>query len=160
VYDIAKELGIETAEALAKLKDLGEYVKSGSSTIAPPVANKLRAAYPNAKPKAEEPKVEKPTKAKAAKPETAEPVVEEKPEVSAKPVDPTATPEAKPETPATPAAKPPNIASVANFSYANVVSPFSGFSNLRTKRYVVDHVKNPIYVSYISLFQPGFALKD
>ena len=106
VYDIAKELGIETAEALAKLKDLGEYVKSGSSTIAPPVANKLRAAYPNAKPKAEEPKVEKPTKAKAAKAETAEPVVEEQPEVSAKPVDPTATPEAKPETPATPAATP------------------------------------------------------
>ena len=106
VYDIAKELGIETAEALAKLKDLGEYVKSGSSTIAPPVANKLRAAYPNAKPKAEEPKVEKPTKAKAAKAETAEPVVEDKPEVSAKPVDPTATPEAKPESAATPAATP------------------------------------------------------
>ena len=106
VYDIAKELGIETAEALAKLKDLGEYVKSGSSTIAPPVANKLRAAYPNAKPKAEEPKVEKPTEAKAAKTETAEPVVEEKPEVSGKPVDPTATPEAKPESAATPAATP------------------------------------------------------
>ena len=106
VYDIAKELGIETAEALAKLKDLGEYVKSGSSTIAPPVANKLRAAYPNAKPKAEEPKAEKPTKAKAAKAETAEPVAEDKPEVSAKPVDPTANPEAKPESAATPAATP------------------------------------------------------
>ena len=56
VYDIAKELGIDTNEALAKLKDLGEYVKSGSSTIAPPVAKKLRDAFPNAKPKAEEPK--------------------------------------------------------------------------------------------------------
>ncbi len=106
VYDIAKELGIETAEALAKLKELGEYVKSGSSTIAPPVANKLRAAYPNANPKAEEPKAEKPTKAKAAKAETTEPVAEDKPEVSAKPVDPTAIPEAKPETPASPAATP------------------------------------------------------
>ena len=106
VYDIAKELGIETAEALAKLKELGEYVKSGSSTIAPPVANKLRAAYPNANPKAEEPKAEKPTKAKAAKAETTEPVAEDKPEVSAKPVDPTVTPEAKPETPASPAATP------------------------------------------------------
>ena len=79
VYDIAKELGIETAEALAKLKDLGEYVKSGSSTIAPPVANKLRAAYPNAKPKEEAPKVEKPTaKAKATKAEA--PVEEAKTE--------------------------------------------------------------------------------
>jgi len=79
VYDIAKELGIETAEALAKLKELGEYVKSGSSTIAPPVANKLRAAYPNAKPKEEAPKVEKPSaKAKAAKAEA--PVEEAKAE--------------------------------------------------------------------------------
>jgi len=67
VYDIAKELGIETAEALAKLSELGEYVKSGSSTIAPPVANKLRAAFPNAKPKEEAPKETKATKAKATK---------------------------------------------------------------------------------------------
>ena len=83
VYDIAKELGIETAEALAKLNELGEYVKSGSSTIAPPVANKLRAAYPNAKPKEEAPKVEKApakaktTKAAAAKEETVEEAVVE-----------------------------------------------------------------------------------
>ena len=106
VYDIAKELGIETAEALAKLKDLGEYVKSGSSTIAPPVANKLRAAFPNAKPKEEAPKVEKPTKAKTAKAETTEAPAEEKPAVSAKPVDPTVTTETKPEAPAAPAATP------------------------------------------------------
>ncbi|MEI6591040.1 MAG: translation initiation factor IF-2 N-terminal domain-containing protein, partial [Actinomycetes bacterium] len=56
VYDLAKELGIDTNEALAKLKELGEYVKGGSSTVAPPVAKKLRDAYPNAKPKAEEKK--------------------------------------------------------------------------------------------------------
>ena len=101
VYDIAKELGIDTAEALAKLKDLGEYVKSGSSTIAPPVANKLRAAYPNAKPKEEAPKVEKPTKAKAAKAEVETPEVDAKPLVDAKPVAPAG--EAKPEVPAAPA---------------------------------------------------------
>ena len=53
VYDIAKELGIDTNEALAKLKELGEYVKGGSSTVTPPVAKKLREAYPNAKPKPE-----------------------------------------------------------------------------------------------------------
>ena len=63
VYDVAKELGIDTKVALAKLEELGEYVKSGSSTIAPPIAKKLRAAFPDAKPK-EEPK-------KAAKPKTA-----------------------------------------------------------------------------------------
>jgi len=95
VYDIAKELGIDTAEALAKLKELGEYVKSGSSTIAPPVANKLRSAYPNAKPKEEAPKVEKAAK---AKPVVAEP--EQAPVVAAKPVDPTTPVEVKPEVPA------------------------------------------------------------
>ena len=92
VYDIAKELGIETAEALAKLNELGEYVKSGSSTIAPPVANKLRAAYPNAKPKEEAPKVEKaPAKAKTTKAAAAkEETVEEAKPVDAAPVEPTA----------------------------------------------------------------------
>jgi len=46
VYDIAKELGIDSKVALAKLAELGEFVKSGSSTIAPPVAKKLRDAFP------------------------------------------------------------------------------------------------------------------
>ena len=85
VYDIAKELGIDTNEALAKLKELGEYVKGGSSTVTPPVAKKLREAYPNAKPKPE------PKKA-APKPAPEAPVAE--------------VPEA-PTTPAPPAAEAP-----------------------------------------------------
>ncbi len=44
VHEIASELGVDSKVALAKLKELGEYVKSPSSTIAPPVARKLRAA--------------------------------------------------------------------------------------------------------------------
>ena len=60
VYDVAKELGIDTKVALAKLEELGEYVKSGSSTIAPPIAKKLRAAFPDAKPAEETKKVTKP----------------------------------------------------------------------------------------------------
>ena len=60
VYDVAKELGIDTKVALAKLEELGEYVKSGSSTIAPPIAKKLRAAFPDAKPKEETKKATKP----------------------------------------------------------------------------------------------------
>jgi translation initiation factor IF-2 len=68
VYDIAKELGIETKVALAKLEELGEYVKGGSSTIAPPVAARLRAAFPKAK---AEPKAAKPA-AKPAKPAASE----------------------------------------------------------------------------------------
>ncbi len=78
VYDIAKELGIDTKVALAKLEELGEYVKGGSSTIAPPVAAKLRAAFPNA----EKPAPKKaPAKAKAKVAEEApkEAVVVEEP---------------------------------------------------------------------------------
>jgi translation initiation factor IF-2 len=98
VYDIAKELGIETAEALAKLNELGEYVKSGSSTIAPPVANKLRAAYPNAKPKEEAPKVEKaPAKPKATKAAAKTEATEEAPAAEAAPAEPAA-----PDTPSIP----------------------------------------------------------
>ena len=65
VYDIAKELGIDSKVALAKLAELGEFVKSGSSTIAPPVAKKLREAFPDAKPKEEAPKKAAPKKAAA-----------------------------------------------------------------------------------------------
>ena len=64
VYDIAKELGIDTKIALAKLEELGEYVKGGSSTIAPPVAAKLKAAFP---------KAEKAPKKETAKPAAAAP---------------------------------------------------------------------------------------
>ncbi len=91
VYDVAKELGIDTKVALAKLEELGEYVKSGSSTIAPPVAKKLRAAFPDAKPKEVVKKVAKPKAAAKTKDdapaaeettEAAEPVKEVKPKTS------------------------------------------------------------------------------
>ena len=91
VYDIAKELGIDSKDAVAKLAELGEFVKSGASTITPPVAKKLREAFPNAKP-VEAPK--KTTKAKvAADVETPEvPAVDTpKPGRAAKKPDATAT---------------------------------------------------------------------
>ena len=81
VYDVAKELGIDTKVALAKLEELGEYVKSGSSTIAPPIAKKLRAAFPDAKPAEEVKKVAKP-KAATKKTAAAAEVVAETPEPS------------------------------------------------------------------------------
>ena len=73
VYDVAKELGIDTKVALAKLEELGEYVKSGSSTIAPPIAKKLRAAFPDAKPKEEPKKTAKPKAAAKATTSASEP---------------------------------------------------------------------------------------
>ena len=44
VHEIAAELGIESKQALEKLKEMGEFVKGPSSSIEPPVARKLRAA--------------------------------------------------------------------------------------------------------------------
>ncbi|MEN9954892.1 MAG: hypothetical protein RLZZ41_556 [Actinomycetota bacterium] len=88
VYDVAKELGIDTKVALAKLEELGEYVKSGSSTIAPPVAKKLRAAFPDAKPKEVVKKVAKPkatAKSKDDATSTEEVAVVAEPEAEAKP---------------------------------------------------------------------------
>ena len=77
VYDIAKELGIETKAALAKLEELGEYVKGGSSTITPPVAARLKDAFP---------KSEAPVKKEPAKPKPKAPAVPDSP----KPADPAA----------------------------------------------------------------------
>ncbi|ARC57161.1 Translation initiation factor IF-2 [Frondihabitans sp. 762G35] len=45
VHEIASELGIESKIALEKLKEMGEFVKGPSSSIEPPVARKLRAAF-------------------------------------------------------------------------------------------------------------------
>jgi translation initiation factor IF-2 len=92
VYDIAKELGIDTKVALAKLEELGEYVKGGSSTIAPPVAAKLRAAFPNAEKPAPKKAPAKTTKAKAK----AETVEVETPVEAAKPEPKTEKPAAAP----------------------------------------------------------------
>src|SRR6476646_10379180 len=43
VHELAKELGVESKTVLAKLQEMGEYVKSASSTIEAPVARRLRA---------------------------------------------------------------------------------------------------------------------
>src|SRR6476661_2731038 len=42
VHELAKELGISSKQVLSKLQDLGEYVKSPSSTVEAPVVRKLR----------------------------------------------------------------------------------------------------------------------
>nr|WP_207205353.1 translation initiation factor IF-2 N-terminal domain-containing protein [Microbacterium protaetiae] len=47
VHEIATELGVDAKVALSKLRELGEFVRSPSSTIEPPVARKLRAALVN-----------------------------------------------------------------------------------------------------------------
>ncbi|KDA05840.1 translation initiation factor IF-2 [Microbacterium sp. CH12i] len=102
VHEIAAELGVDSKFALAKLKELGEFVKSPSSTIEPPVARKLRAAIEAdsaAKPKVEE----KPAAAKAAGSKPA----------AAKPGPKAPTPGPKPGPKPAPEAKPVEEAPVA-----------------------------------------------
>ena len=51
VYELAKELGYDSKTVLAKLQDMGEFVRSASSTIEAPVARRLKEAMPPAEPK-------------------------------------------------------------------------------------------------------------
>ncbi|MGA0777931.1 MAG: Hsp33 family molecular chaperone HslO, partial [Gemmobacter sp.] len=48
VYELARELGVESKDVLAKLQEMGEFVRSASSTIEPPVARRLIDAMPAA----------------------------------------------------------------------------------------------------------------
>jgi len=69
VYELAKELGMESKDVLAKLQELGEFVRSASSTVEPPVVRKMRDLYPAAAAKAteEKPKAKKAPAKKATK---------------------------------------------------------------------------------------------
>ena len=46
VYELAKELGVDSKTVLEKLKDMGEFVKSASSTVEAPVVRRLKASFP------------------------------------------------------------------------------------------------------------------
>jgi translation initiation factor IF-2 len=48
VHELAKQLGVESKIVLAKLQEMGEYVKSASSTVEAPVARRLRATFESA----------------------------------------------------------------------------------------------------------------
>jgi len=69
VHELAKQLGMESKEVLAKLQDMGEFVKSASSTVEAPVVRKLIEMFPDAKPVEEK----KPVKKAAAKKSAAKP---------------------------------------------------------------------------------------
>jgi translation initiation factor IF-2 len=92
VYELAKELGMESKAVLAKLQELGEFVRSASSTVEPPVVRKMRELYPAATP-TEAPVKKAPAKS-AAKKALIEPPVEAEssPVVQEAPVVPSAPP--------------------------------------------------------------------
>jgi translation initiation factor IF-2 len=85
VHELAKELGLESKALLQFLKDNGEFVKSASSTIEPPVIRKVREAYPAQAAAAEAAPTAPPKKAaaKPAAPKPALPVAEEAPAAAA-----------------------------------------------------------------------------
>lgn len=122
VHELAKQLGVTSKELLATLKEQGEFVKTASSTIEPPVVKKMKAYYEaqggdgaekaekadkpapkaDAKKAAPKPGAAKPGAAKPAAAKTAAPKPGAPKPAAAKP----ATPAAKPAA-ATPAAPKP-----------------------------------------------------
>ncbi len=72
VHELAKQLGMESKEVLAKLQEMGEFVRSASSTVEAPVVRKLIALYPDAKPAEEKKPVKKAAAKKTAAKKSAE----------------------------------------------------------------------------------------
>ena len=106
VHELAKQLGITSKELLGTLKEQGEFVKTASSTIEPPVVKKMRAHYEAqgiGKDNAEAPTNAAPAKPGAPKPGAPKPAAP-KP-AAAKPA--AAKPAAAKPTPAKPAAAKP-----------------------------------------------------
>ncbi|MFG1953390.1 translation initiation factor IF-2 [Micromonospora sp. NPDC048830] len=115
VHELAKELGVESKTVLAKLKEMGEFVKSASSTVEAPVARRLRnafvasagAAAPAAPPAA----APAPTPTPTPSPTPGAPRISAKPMPPRRPGPPTPGPKPKGPVPgppqvATPVAKP------------------------------------------------------
>ncbi|MFF2850519.1 translation initiation factor IF-2 [Streptomyces sp. NPDC058001] len=112
VYELAKEFGVESKAVMAKLQELGEFVRSASSTIEAPVVRKLTDAFqqgngsgksgarPSA-PKQAAPRPAAPSPAQAARPAAPRPPAP-KPAVTERP----APAAAAPSTPAAPSAGP------------------------------------------------------
>jgi len=44
VYELAKEFGVESKAVMTKLQEMGEFVRSASSTIEAPVVRRLKEA--------------------------------------------------------------------------------------------------------------------
>ncbi|MER7219226.1 translation initiation factor IF-2 [Streptomyces eurythermus] len=109
VYELAKEFGVESKVVMAKLQELGEFVRSASSTIEAPVVRKLTDAFQgggsgkSAKPapRKASPKPAAPSPAQAARP--AAPA----PRPAAAPKPPTAPAAQQPAAPSAPAASAP-----------------------------------------------------
>ncbi|WP_078894493.1 translation initiation factor IF-2 [Streptomyces sp. NRRL S-1022] len=107
VYELAKEFGVESKVVMAKLQELGEFVRSASSTIEAPVVRKLTDAFQgggsgkSAKPAPRKaaPKPAAPAPAQAARPAAPAP----RPAAPKPPTAPAAQQPAAPSAPSAPA---------------------------------------------------------
>ncbi|MGW3205428.1 translation initiation factor IF-2 [Streptomyces sp. NPDC001135] len=108
VYELAKEFGVESKVVMAKLQELGEFVRSASSTIEAPVVRKLTDAFQgggNGKsagkpaPRKAAPRPAAPSPAQAARPAAPKP---------AAPKPPTAPAAQQPAAPSAPSAPAPS----------------------------------------------------
>ena len=113
VYELAKELGIDSKALVTKLGEMGEFVRSPSSTIEAPVVRKVREAFPKTEAAAPAPATPKTAPAKPAPAAPAAPAplaaapVAPAPERAAAPAPVEAAPPAAPATrPAAPAPRP------------------------------------------------------
>ncbi|WP_369392218.1 translation initiation factor IF-2 [Streptomyces sp. CG1] len=109
VYELAKEFGVESKVVMAKLQELGEFVRSASSTIEAPVVRKLTDAFQgggNGKsagkpaPRKASPKPAAPSPAQAARPAAPRPAAPKPPTA------PAAEQPAAPSVPSAPASAP------------------------------------------------------
>ena len=108
VYELAKELGVESKTVLSMLKDMGEFVRSASSTVEAPVERRLKEKLASEPPPVKKAPAKKASTAKASTAKAADgaqaapapaPV-----EVAAE--APAVTPPAAPAVPVAPAAAP------------------------------------------------------
>ncbi|MFJ8313666.1 MULTISPECIES: translation initiation factor IF-2 [unclassified Streptomyces] len=119
VYELAKEFGVESKVVMAKLQELGEFVRSASSTIEAPVVRKLTdalqgpggnagksAAKPGAPRKAAPAKPAAPAAARPAAPKPGAPAPKPAPAAPAAPVTPAAPASSTPASPAPAASGP------------------------------------------------------
>ena len=103
VYELAKDVGMDSKDVLAKLQEMGEFVRSASSTVEPPVVRKFLEKFPPVAKPAAEAKPAKKAPAKKAAAKKAAPKIEE--ETENKVSDVTATsPTIPPVTPVIPPA--------------------------------------------------------
>ncbi|GAA2717871.1 translation initiation factor IF-2 [Streptomyces luteosporeus] len=103
VYELAKEFGVESKVVMAKLQELGEFVRSASSTIEAPVVRKLTDALQGPGGNAGKAAAKPAAPRKAAPPKPGAPT----PGAPARPAAPAPKPAAAPAPkPATPSAGP------------------------------------------------------